>query len=253
MIERKLEATAINPLQDESPGRRAAPLLAPFSEAWGNRCFRWSAVGTTAGLVATAALFREVLGFVEARPGVRLNDPLLAAFAPIEVNLLLFASIYGVVTLALLSMLGRPRSLLITFQAYGLLLLVRAATLALTPLDPPATMIELQDPLVELYLQSDRPLTRDLFFSGHVSTVFLFFLTARSGRPKACFLAAAALIGALLLQHVHYTIDVAAAPFFAMGSHRLVCWWWIGRPGELPTLTKHGQESRTLQDKEGNA
>ncbi len=201
-----------------------SPLVA-LRAAWGDGRFRRSAVLTAAGLLATALLFRGVLGFVEARPGGRLNDPVLAAFPPVEVSWTLFALIYGTVVLALIGLLGRPHRLLLTLQSYALLVLVRAATLLLTPLDPPATMIELRDPLVALYQQSAQPLTRDLFFSGHVSTAFLVFLTARSGQPKAFFLAATVAIGALLLaQHVHYTIDVAAAPFFALGSYRLARW-----------------------------
>ena len=45
-----------------------------------------------------------------------------------------------------------------------------------TPLDPPPGMIVLEDPLVQLFGGASRPLTRDLFFSGHTSTMFLLFL-----------------------------------------------------------------------------
>jgi membrane-associated phospholipid phosphatase len=93
-----------------------------------------------------------------------------------------------------------------------------------TALDPPTDMIALSDPLIET-VATGKLLTRDLFFSGHTSTVFLMFLIARDARFKPVLLLCAFGVAAgVLLQHVHYTVDVIVAPLFAFASFRAVEW-----------------------------
>lgn len=66
-------------------------------------------------------------------------------------------------------------------------------------------------------------LTKDLFFSGHTGTLFLLFLLVENKYLKTIFLAATILVGsAVLLQHVHYSVDVFVAPFVAYGSFRII-------------------------------
>jgi len=92
----------------------------------------------------------------------------------------------------------------------------------LIPLNPPAEMIPLNDPFVQNF-SSGRILTKDLFFSGHTATIFLLFLTSGGKAFKIFFLSATILVGAcLLLQHVHYTIDVISAPFFGYLCYRFI-------------------------------
>jgi hypothetical protein len=90
------------------------------------------------------------------------------------------------------------------------------------PFNPPLKMIPLADPFVQFF-GSGAVLTKDLFFSGHTATLFILFLTAASKKTKYFFLTGtiiAALL--LLLQHVHYTVDVLSAPFFTYGCYRAI-------------------------------
>ncbi|HEX3079850.1 MAG TPA: phosphatase PAP2-related protein, partial [Puia sp.] len=65
-------------------------------------------------------------------------------------------------------------------------------------------------------------ITHDLFFSGHTTTVFLIFLCLKKKRDRIYALIASILLGIFLLgQHVHYTIDVLAAPIFTYVAYRL--------------------------------
>jgi membrane-associated phospholipid phosphatase len=58
--------------------------------------------------------------------------------------------------------------------------------------------------------------TKDLFFSGHTSTVFLLFLCLPGKIDKKLALIVTMIVGSLLLvQHVHYTLDVLGALLFA--------------------------------------
>jgi membrane-associated phospholipid phosphatase len=82
-------------------------------------------------------------------------------------------------------------------------------------------MISLKDPFVELF-GTGNTLDRDLFFSGHTSTMFMLFLLAYKPLFKKLFLIGVILVGAsVILQHAHYTIDVLVAPFVAYASYRI--------------------------------
>jgi membrane-associated phospholipid phosphatase len=92
----------------------------------------------------------------------------------------------------------------------------------ITQLEAPATLIPLYDPLVQLFGNFEI-LRDDLFFSGHTATMFLLFLIIENKILKRVFLLFTVLVGiSVILQHVHYTIDVFAAPFFSFASFRII-------------------------------
>jgi hypothetical protein len=202
----------------------------------------WRAPGVAAeGAVTAAVLVAGLLAqgrFVllnEGRSGVVLPDPVLAHFAPVELSNLTFTLIYGALALGIATLAREPDRLFHALRAYALLAVTRVAMMALVPLDPPATIIPLRDPLVEL-IGSGAPLTRDLFFSGHTGTLFLLFQALPGGRIRAAMFVLALSVGTLTVaQHTHYVIDVLVAPFVAYGCFRLVERWRpgaTGRPGK---------------------
>ncbi|HSW55410.1 MAG TPA: phosphatase PAP2-related protein [Ignavibacteriaceae bacterium] len=175
-------------------------------------------------IVVTAVIiaFSHFLHFVEQRDGVVLNDPLLNAFNPIDLTWLTFALIYLSLIIFVVTTFNKPDKLLIAFQAYGLLLIFRTIAMYLTPFEAPETIILLDDPFVQFFAKGDI-LTKDLFFSGHTGTLFLVFLLAENKTLKTIFLILTILVGsAVLLQHVHYSIDVFVAPFVAYGAYRII-------------------------------
>jgi membrane-associated phospholipid phosphatase len=119
---------------------------------------------------------------------------------------------------------AHPRALVVGTQAYLLMTLMRMAALYVAPLDPPSGMIALRDPLTE-HVTVGAVLTRDLFFSGHTATVFLFSLGAPGKWVPRAFLLCAVVVGYLVLvQHVHYAVDVAVAPLAALAAYRMSSW-----------------------------
>jgi hypothetical protein len=161
------------------------------------------------------------LAYNEARPGFSFNDPLLATFRPVDVTWLTFSLIYLGLIIALSFLLFHPDRMLLALQSYTLVAALRLITIYFLPLNAPIHIIPLKDPFVEFF-GGGTTLLRDLFFSGHTSTMFLFFLTAKSKKLKTVFLICTILIAAcVLIQHVHYTIDVVAAPFFAYTCYRI--------------------------------
>lgn len=172
--------------------------------------------------IPTLLLFSQFLSLIELREGVVLNDPLLRLFNPIDLTWATFALIYVSIILFLLKIIKQPEKLMIAIQTYVLMVFLRGIAMYLTPFNAPDKIILLHDPFVQLFGKGEI-LTKDLFFSGHTGTLFLLFLLVENKYLKTIFLAATILVGsAVLLQHVHYSVDVFVAPFVAYGSFRII-------------------------------
>ena len=166
--------------------------------------------------------FSQFLQFVEKRNGVILSDPLLNKFSPIDLTWLIFSLIYLSIIVFLISIIKEPDKLLIALQAYGLMVIFRTIAMYLVPLAPPEKLVLLNDPFVQLFGKGEI-LTKDLFFSGHTATLFLLFLLTEKKSLKFIFLISTFIVGvSVLLQHVHYSIDVFIAPFVAYSSYRII-------------------------------
>ncbi len=180
------------------------------------RIVEWSL--TLLALLLALHLFSTVATAVEERPGALLADPLLAILPIVDLTWPIFFLIYGGILAAVVLLWRYPARILHLLRAYTLLLLVRCITLWITPLDPPTGMIVLNDPVAGL--GPGGALTRDLFFSGHTATFVLLALAMPKRSLRIGFFVGCVVLAAmLLLQHVHYTVDVIAALFVAWG-----CW-----------------------------
>lgn len=167
-------------------------------------------------------IFPRFLIFIESRNAVNLPDPVLRLFTPIDLTVLTFSLIYICLAAAVIHFILKPEKLLIALQAYSVMLVFRIMVMYVTPFDAPETLLPLNDPFVQLFGSGDI-LTKDLFFSGHTATLFLLFLITEKRYLKIIFLMCTISVGiSVLLQHVHYTVDVLSAPFFAYGSFMIV-------------------------------
>jgi hypothetical protein len=176
---------------------------------------------TVVVLVAIMLSFARFAAWVDLRPGVVLSDPLLARFAPRDVTWPIFSVLYGGIALAVALLRKHPARLLAGCQAYGLMVLLRIVMMWAAPFDAPADALALADPFVRAFGPS-QILTRDLFFSGHTATSTMLALAApRRWARRLLALGVVSLATCVLVQHVHYTIDVLVAPFVSFGAWRL--------------------------------
>lgn len=176
---------------------------------------------TAAVLIFVLLSLARFLDYNEELSGFAFKDPLLSLFEPVDLTWFTFGLIYISLIVALVSISYHPENLLIALQSYSLVFFFRLCTIFLLPLDEPSTTISLTDPFVEFF-GGGETLHRDLFFSGHTATMFIFYLTSVNKTMRKIFLFATVLVAfAVLIQHVHYTIDVVAAPFFAYSSYRI--------------------------------
>jgi hypothetical protein len=201
--------------------RVSRSLSASWADARRDSAFWREAAATAACLAAALWSLAAFLGWVERRPGVVLPDPVLDLLPPRDLTWLAFTLIYAGLVLGVLRLAARPRRLLLAVQAYVAMILLRMAVMSVTPLEPPPGMIPLQDPLVQQF-GTGKLLNKDLFFSGHTSTLFLLSLAVPGRFARALCLSCAASVGICVLwQHVHYTVDVLVAPPFAYAAYRL--------------------------------
>jgi membrane-associated phospholipid phosphatase len=172
-------------------------------------------------LVTILSLFPHFFRAIELRHGILLNDPLLRLMRPHDVSIPMFIIIWAITLLSVFRAAQTPQMFLTFLWAYIFLSLARVLTITLIPLDPPIGLVNLRDPLSNFFY-GEKFVTKDLFFSGHTSAVFLLYLTIPGKMDKKLALLATACVGSLLLvQHVHYTLDVLGGLIFAWICYQL--------------------------------
>lgn len=167
-------------------------------------------------LALTTYIFMVVnssfLLYAELRDGYVLEDYILNKIPAINVSILLFSITYTAIVLGLGSAFKNPYNGQWVMMSCITITILRMLTMYMLPLEPPANIIPLRDPFLESTFYGGEVLTKDLFFSGHTSSVLCLALIVENKRLKYYLLVSASLIGILLLlQHVHYTIDIIAA------------------------------------------
>lgn len=166
----------------------------------------------------------EYFQWIQLREGIQWNDPLLNALPSLNVSYPIFGIIYLSVIYLLYRLLQDPKRFLWFAWAFNLETLFRFASIYFVALNPPMGLVDLHDPLAEIFIYGENmAITKDLFFSGHTATmVFVcFFLPSPSERKVAIGLSLI-LVTLLLIQHVHYSLDVLAAPLFTLAAIWLV-------------------------------
>lgn len=173
-------------------------------------------------LTMTLTGLANFVNFVENRKGVVFPDPILSLFNPIDLTWITFGLIYLSLIFVIVTLLKNPQRFLFALQLYTSMAVVRMIAMFLLPLEPPEKMILLKDPFVEFF-GTGQTLTKDLFFSGHTATLFILFLVSEHKTIKIIFLVTTIIVAfCVLLQHVHYTIDVFAAILFTYACYKFI-------------------------------
>lgn len=165
-------------------------------------------------LIITLIAFPIFFNFIEQRQGIQLNDIVLNYLPALNLSLPIFIIIWGTSFLLIIEAIKNPKIFLGFLWSFIFLSLTRIVSISLVPLDAPKNLIPLIDPLSNTFY-GGKFLTKDLFYSGHTATQFLIFFHFEKNWQKNLALLASILIGIMvLIQHVHYTIDVVFAFIF---------------------------------------
>lgn len=159
---------------------------------------------------------------IDPKPGTQLSDPLLAILPPADYSWIIFGLIYSCIILTITTNYQKPEVILSGLVTYCAVSLLRMATMYVFTLEPPQGLIPLSDPFVAL-IAYEPTFAKDLFYSGHISTLAVLILIEPNAKLRTVKAIATLLVGVLLLiQHVHYTIDIVFAPIAAVSMNWLM-------------------------------
>jgi len=190
----------------------------------------WGSVGVAILLSFMPMFFNHI----EKRNGVVLNDWVLARVPAYDMSYPIFAIIWGMAILMVVRALRNPNIFIKYIWTLIFINLARFTSISLIVLDPPRGLIHLVDPISGIFY-GNASITKDLFFSGHTSTVVLMFLCLERPKDKIIgFLAIVFVMILLLIQHIHYTIDVIAAPVIVYLLFTVTCYFLkLGTPRKI--------------------
>ena len=195
--------------------------LQKWKSAWQSLDFRKKMWGGIIALVILFSFFPWFFQAIERRQGILLNDWVLNVLPVFDASIPIFILIWLATLLIVVRFFQDPEIFLCFLWCYILLCISRIITISLVPLDPPRGLVPLTDRLANAFY-GPKFITRDLFYSGHTASVFLIYLCLKRKADKIFALLATLVVGVLLIiQHVHYTIDVLAAPLFAYAMYLL--------------------------------
>lgn len=185
-----------------------------WREAWTSVNFRNKFIAGWILYIAVLLYYPHFFLAIQMKPGVLIDDFVLASLPSINMSVTIFSFIYITVIVAIYRAAQSPYLFLLYLWAALLLSLSRILTISLVPLEPPVGLVSLVDPIL-LPFYGPNNITKDLFYSGHTANVFLAYLVLRRKKEKWAALIATIVVAiSLLLQHIHYTIDVVLAPLF---------------------------------------
>ena len=194
-----------------------------WKNAWRSPVFRTKFTIGVIGTIAILATFPYFFQTIEQHTGPVLNDWLLTQLPPYDVSLIIFLIIWAAGLLILIRSRRSPTIFMMFIYSYIIITLSRMLSINLFPLNPPVGLIPMVDPLTNAFYGKVY-ITKDLFYSGHTSTIFLIFLCLRNRWDRLVTFIGTLIVGGLLLvQHVHYTIDVLGAFVFTYPLY------WIGK------------------------
>ena len=189
-------------------------------EAWKtelkNKTFRIKLILMPGLFFAYSAITQQLGDYVEMRQGIRLSDRLLDLFPTQDFSVYIFMLLYASLFTVLITHFNRPKVVLRVLEMHLFVAIVRQICILLLALEPPVGMIVLRDIFLEnTVYPKHAPMTKDLFFSGHAASIWIYFLCAEKKYLKTLFFAATVLMGFMLLSmRIHYSYDVFGAIFF---------------------------------------
>jgi hypothetical protein len=199
-------------------------IQAAWQAGWQQKVFKRKLLAGAVFMALIISFLPVFFTHIEHREGIELNDVVLRLLQPYDVSRAIFTLNWVMSLFMFFRCIQQPNLFVLFLWSFVMLVLLRITSISFVHLNPPANIIALRDPLSNCFYGSTKFVSKDLFFSGHTATPFAMFLCFTKKRDKMIALAATFVAGLLvLIQHVHYTVDVLAAPFFAYAAV------WLGR------------------------
>jgi hypothetical protein len=147
---------------------------------------------------------------------VAVGDIILNNLPTLDLDFIIVQGALILTLLIIILLILQPKYLSFTIKSLALFIIIRAFFISLTHLGSSPDQLALDTQSIGFGLYNFLYNTRgDFFFSGHTGVPFLFALIFWPEKFWRCLLfTISGLFGvAVLLTHIHYSIDVFAAPF----------------------------------------
>jgi len=188
--------------------------------------YRYSLLGALVflGLAYVAEHFANVYeAAYSMRPtSTYVGDLLLDNLPVVNLNFIIIEGALFSIVAGIVFVLLQPRSILFSLKSLALLIVIRALFVSLTHVGIYPGNI---DPGLGFFdgIYSYLNFQTGFFFSGHTGLpILLALIFWEKFRARVVFLSLSVIFGiAVLLAHIHYSIDVFAAPFMAYGIYHL--------------------------------
>lgn len=179
------------------------------------------------GAAYVAEHFANIYAFAYlARPTTTyVGDLVLDNLPVIDLSFIIIECALVSIVAGTLFVLSRPRYILFSLKALALFIIIRALSISLTHVGfYPSHMEPGLGFFDGVYTYLNFQL--GFFFSGHTAMpILMAFIFWDYRAARIAFLGLALVFGvAVLLAHIHYSIDVFAAPFMAYGVFKIACY-----------------------------
>ena len=185
-----------------------------WTASWQDNRFRWQLILAIAVFAIFPWKADDYFQWIQQREGIVMQDIILANIPAKNVSIPIFAIIYFSVVYLIVRIIRQPKHFLWFAWAFNVETIMRFASIYWVALNPPEGLVDLHDPIAELFIYGENlAITKDLFFSGHTATmVFVCYFLPQTKERKIAIALTGVLVILLLIQHVHYSLDIVAAP-----------------------------------------
>lgn len=194
-------------------------VMAEHRSCWTDPAFRASVLRGVLFLISSLVINYVAGTYTSLHAGHAVRDIVLDRVPTLPVDFIFIdgAFIFWAFVVAIL--LSAPRTIPFVLNTLSLFIVIRSFFVVLTHIGPPADEAVL-DPN---RIMDSFTFAGDLFFSGHTGFPFLLCLTFWENRTlRLVFLVSSAIFAlAVLLGHLHYSIDVFAAFFITDSIFRI--------------------------------
>ncbi len=191
---------------------------------------RWRSLSLGIFLMLMALVVQTYASAYVVRTGGNfVGDIILDNLPIINLSFIYVECAFLLIIFTTLLVIAKPRYILFTLKAVAFLIIIRSFFISVTHLGIYPHQIILDGGFFDrLFIIFD--LQAGYFFSGHTAFPLMMMLIFwREPLWRYFFLIMAFVFGAsVLLSHVHYSIDVFAAPFMVYSIFKLAEYWFPG-------------------------
>lgn len=182
---------------------------------WLQKSFIYNVLVGVIFLIVALFINQYANSYTMAHASNYVTDILLDNLPSVDVHLVFSEGAVIFMLILAATLFYEPKYIPFTFKSIAIFILVRSLFMALTHLAPP---------LNEIYIDPTDYISRfssgnDLFFSGHTGLPFLMAFIFWNKKYLRYFFFFCSVVGgvAVILGHLHYSIDVFSALFISFG------------------------------------